>query len=497
MVAGSIIFDEVDGGGRVLVLADRIKLAKQFAKATEMDYGIMTSMDGDGLKSHGTPVVTATVQTMASLITKRRFSKSEFDLMVMDEAHGALAPSFKGPADYFNCPILGLTATPARSDKKDLMEFFDEMVEVEGAKLQNLIKDGYLAPLTIQQLPITIQLTETDGKKRADYTEEDIDHAIDPYLERCAESLVELAKERCTLVFLPLIKTSKKFVTLLNRLGHKAEHVDGEMEAYEVERVLHRLEMGTTKVVCSSMLLTQGVDIRMVNCIFNLRPTKSWTLLVQIIGRGTRLFDPAIHPPEGTIWTKKKDALVIDPMWVTEELNILKRPAHIIASSDEEAEEIQAKIRKGGGGVDLMGAVASVAADREEAMRERLRLMSKRRGLKLNAMEFFLSLHRPDLAEYEPMSKLDKRKVSDNQRAFLEKKGFDMDDIKTFGHARSIIDKIVERGRQDKCTIPQALYCQKLGHPDPFSLGFNEAREYIEKNKRPGGYNKPWRRKWK
>src|SRR5690606_30525425 len=111
------------------------------------------------------------------------------------------------------------------------------------------------------------------------------------------------------------VKTSKRFCEILNNMGLKASHVDGTMDEEAVNKEIRRLEVGDISAICCSMILTVGVDIRPVNCILNFRPTKSWTLAVQIYGRATRLFDPSVHGPVGTIWPKKQDSLILDPIW--------------------------------------------------------------------------------------------------------------------------------------------------------------------------------------
>src|SRR5690606_28709729 len=141
--------------------------------------------------------------------------------------------------------------------------------------------------------------------------------------------------------------------------------------------------------ICCSMLLTVGVDIRPVNCILNLRPTKSWTLAVQIYGRATRLFDPSVHGPVGTIWPKKQDSLILDPIWITEKHNLLQRPSVLVTSDPNEIELLDKKIRKGGGGknkgVDLLEALNEAIHEREEALKNELMMGARKKSRLVNA----------------------------------------------------------------------------------------------------------------
>lgn len=486
LTAGSIFYDEItNNNGRVLVLTDRKKLTRQFAQAFEGDYGIPASIEMGGVRAENTPLISSTIQTMATNIAKGRYKPDDFTLCCIDEAHGAASESFMRALKYFKAKWLGLTATPHRTDKKDLMKIFDAMVEVEGAKLNNLIRDGYLAPLVINQIPLSIQLTERSG----DYDENDIAEAIDPYLERCAETLIENAKDRCSLVFLPLVKTSKRFCEILNNMGLKASHVDGTMDEEAVNKEIRRLEVGDISAICCSMLLTVGVDIRPVNCILNLRPTKSWTLAVQIYGRATRLFDPSVHGPVGTIWPKKKDSLILDPIWITEKHNLLQRPAVLVTSDPNEIEILDKKIRKGGGGkdkgVNLLEALDEAIHEREEALKNELMMGARKKSRLVNACEFFLAQHRPDLVDYEPMSKRDSRPITFKQKMVLEKNAIDIAEVKDFGHASLIIDQIVQRGRANKATIKMAKFAMSLGMEGAFDASFDEVKAFLDANSPP------------
>lgn len=82
-----------------------------------------------------------------------------------------------------------------------------------------------------------------------------------------------------TVVFLPLVKTSKKFRDILNKKGFKAAEVNGESE--DRAEVLEDFDKGKYNVLCNSMLLTEGWDCPTVDCVVVLRPTKVRALYSQ------------------------------------------------------------------------------------------------------------------------------------------------------------------------------------------------------------------------
>lgn len=479
--AGYLIADELEEvpNAKVIVVTDRKKLTRQFAHRMESDFGIPCGIEMASEGHEGEQCISATVQTLSTRIKQGKFHPEEATLLVFDEAHLALGAGFQSVASHFiKAKIVGLTATPIASQQRDLLEFFD--AKVEPIALKELIEQKYLAPIKVKNFPIHIRLKASS--KNADFKDEDISHAIDPYLESCADALVEIGAKRCSIAFLPLIKTSQKFAAMLNERGHTTEHVDGEMEERAVNDALKRLEMGTTKCLTCSMILSVGVDCKPVNLILSLRPTKSWTLFVQQIGRGTRTFDPAKDGPEGTLWPLKEDLLVCDPLWLTDNHNLLQRPATLFAKNEEEAKVMDEKLKKGG---DLLEAFGSMVNEREEALKKRLEAMAQRKSREVDAMEFFSQIGRLDLAEYEPMARWEREDLTEGQRSFLLKNGFDISSLegKGRGFASKVVDSIIQRTKAGLCTVKQGKFAASLGHPDPFNRSFQDIGNFITQTK--------------
>ncbi len=84
--------------------------------------------------------------------------------------------------------------------------------------------------------------------------------------------MIQHCKNRKTVVFLPLIKTSQKFKSILNEKGFNAEEVNGDSK--DRAEILEDFDKGKYNVLCNSMLLTEGWDCPSVDCIVVLRPTK-------------------------------------------------------------------------------------------------------------------------------------------------------------------------------------------------------------------------------
>lgn len=479
-MAGMLILEEYEAGGKILIVTDRKKLTRQFAYRTEKDFGIPCGIEMASESHEGERCISCTVQTITTRIKAGKFHPEEFTLLIFDEAHLALGAGFQTVAKHFaSAKILGLTATPVAASQKSLLSFFDS--KVEPITLKELIEQKWLAPIKVRSFPIQIKLEAPS--KNADFKDEDIGHAIEPYLESCADEFVKVGHDRCGIAFLPLISTSKKFAGMLNARGHATEHVDGEMDEKAVQLALTRLEMGITKCLTCSMILSVGIDVKPVNLILSLRPTKSWGLFVQQVGRGTRMFDPIKDGPEGTAWPLKHDLLVCDPLWLTDQHSLLQRPATLFAKDEEQVRSIEAKIK--GGETDLLQAFGSMMHEREEALKKRLDEMSRRSAREIDAITLALQMKAMGIAEYEPMAKWQSEKVTEGQFAFLSRNKVSLETVRDRGHASVIIDCIIARVKQRLCTPSQAKYAESLGATNAWDMTFDQASEFIStaKNK--------------
>lgn len=472
--AGFIIKHEVGSGGRVLIVTDRKKLTRQFALRTETDFGIPCGIEMASEGHGGEDCVACTVQTITSRIADGKFHPEDFALLIFDEAHLALGAGFQAVAKHFSkAKVLGLTATPVASQQRDLLKFFN--VKIEPITLKELIEQKWLAPITVKNFPIHIRIEATS--KQADFNDEDIGHSIDPYLEMCADEMVSLAGGRCSLVFLPLIATSKRFTSLLNERGLVTQHVDGTMGEKEVNACLARLEMGTVDCLTCAQILAVGVDCKPVNLILSLRPTKSWTSFVQQVGRGTRMFDPAKDGPKGTKWAKKQDLLLCDPLWLVERHDLLQTPAILFAKDEVEAEEIKAVLKRKSGG-NLLEAVNTSRGEHEERLRKRLEEMSQRKGRQCSMMDLALGMNRMDLAEYEPTHSGDMQPMTQSQRDAFIRAGFNFSGITSKGQAAEVLNLISDR--RGLCTLRMAKFGHSLNHPDPYRASFEEMKKFLD-----------------
>ena len=322
IVFAKITEDCVRLGDRVLILAHRGELLDQAADKIKKSTGLQCATEKAEQSCLGSwfRITVGSVQSLMRETRLQKFPEDYFDTIIIDEAHHAVSDSYQRVLEHFHdAKVLGVTATPDRGDMRELGNVFDSLAYEY--TLPMAIKEGYLSPIKAVTIPLTLDLSGV-GIQSGDFKPGDLDSALDPYLMQIAEEMQTYCKDRKTVVFLPLIKTSQKFRDILNGFGFRAAEVNGTSE--DRAEILADFDSGKYNVLCNSMLLTEGWDCPSVDCVIVLRPTKVRSLYCQMVGRGTRLCEGKDH------------LLLLDFLWHTER-HELCRPAHLICDSQEVA----------------------------------------------------------------------------------------------------------------------------------------------------------------
>ena len=262
----------VKQGKRVLILAHRTELLEQASDKLYKITGLKTSLEKADSTAIGSwyRVTVGSVQTLQRDKRLNQFPKDYWDVIIVDEAHHILSDGYMKVMEYFDVAnVLGVTATPDRSDMRNLGSYFDSLAYEYS--LVQAIKEGYLSKIKALTIPLDLDLSSV-AMSAGDFKASDVGTALDPYLVQIADEMAKYCKDRKTVVFLPLVKTSQKFRDILNERGFKAAEVNGESK--DRAEVLEDFEKGRYNVLCNSMLLTEGWDCPSVDCVVVLRPTK-------------------------------------------------------------------------------------------------------------------------------------------------------------------------------------------------------------------------------
>jgi superfamily II DNA or RNA helicase len=284
-IAASMIEDEVRAGRRALFVAHRRELISQ-AYHRLIDFGLPEHDVGVIMASDPRRRPVAPVQ-VASVDTLRHRAKPHADVVFVDEAHRALATSYRLIADaYPDAVHLGLTATPYRADGKGLGDAYDELVVV--ASPRQLIAEAYLVEPRVFTVPAS-QRPDLSGVSvaRGDYSADQLAAAVDRQglVGNIVEHWMTHARGVRTVAFAASVEHSQHIAARFRESGVAAEHLDGETPTPERDAILARLEKGDTLVVSNVNCLAEGWDQPAVKCAILARPTKSTGLYLQQAGR--------------------------------------------------------------------------------------------------------------------------------------------------------------------------------------------------------------------
>lgn len=415
---------EVMRGKRVLILAHRGELLEQaidkLRKATGICAGmekadVTADVDFDDMPY---TVVVGSVQSMSRPQRLRRFRPDEFSLIVIDECHHALSGTYRSIIQHFNhAHFLGVTATPDRGDLQPLSEVF-KTISFEYSIIQ-AIKDGYLSPIRAQTIPLKIDLSNV-MKQAGDYQAAGLGTALDPYLRQICHEIKERCHDRKTVVFTPLIATSRKMLEIFREEGVcEVREVNGEsFDRKEVLDWFSRAQKGC--VLLNSMLLTEGYDEPTVDCIVVLRATKVRSLFVQMVGRGTRL-----SPASG-----KQNLLLLDFLWLTSSHDLC-RPACIVSDNPDICEVITKKQEKKAGVEDMditpelvVEAESEFTKKTHDNLAKRLKDQAKKKGQLVDPLEYAANIGAIDLKTAIPSGLNQEDRPTMEQVDQLERFGF-------------------------------------------------------------------------
>jgi len=465
----TICFSDLAKGelpARTLVLAHREELVDQAIHKLLAASGIFAQKEkAEFSASLSASVVVASVQTMRRRLAK--WPADHFALVVCDEAHHVLADEWQTVLRHFSpARVLGVTATPDRGDKRNLGQFFENIASE--VSLFDLINQGWLARIHVKALPLKIDLSEVRSVA-GDYDPNGVGSALEPYLGAIARALKVEAASRRILAFLPLIETSKAFVRRCTEAGLRARHIDGNSP--DRKEILQAFANDEFDLLSNAMLLTEGFDDPGIDCIVNLRPTRSRSLYSQIVGRGTR------------VAPMKENLLLLDFLWQHERHNLI-RPAHLVATDEEFASEMTTDLeisawRPTQESFDLEDLASSARETREKKLREELEAKAKRLATSGDAMDFCLSVGNLAAAEWEDVVPWHSQAASEKQLKLIGDAGINPASIRSRGHASAVLDLIFSRRQLGLASPKQVRFLRKLGHPAPDRATKEEASMFI------------------
>lgn len=350
-VIGKLVSDAYHEGHRIVCLAHRGELLDQMRRDLKaVDPSIPDQHMGmvrAELDDHHAPIVFATLQTLAT--AKRRKTLGKRDVIIWDEVHHSPAlgyhATFTELGGYDDALMCGFTATMYRSDvtkgKTVQIGLGDVIEKISYEKtLRWAIEEEYLVPPT----GLTVRIGElnalNDIKNVAgDFNQADLGEIMEAAVEYTVDAIEKHARDRRSIVFAASVAASHQIANLINERGVlKAVSTTGSMTYDERQPVYAAFRSGEVNVMVTVMVLTEGADFPMCDCVVMARPTRSRVLYSQMVGRALRLYPG------------KTDALVLDLSGTTRQMKLIHLSELVhgmgldITDVDEDGEEILCEV---------------------------------------------------------------------------------------------------------------------------------------------------------
>ncbi|WP_404406217.1 DUF3427 domain-containing protein [Jeotgalibacillus malaysiensis] len=257
---------------------------QQVLGGNEAEFGILSGTSRDTNAKY----LFATVQTMSKPETMAQFDPGAFDYILIDESHRAGSQTYQRMIDYFEPDfMLGMTATPERTDGYDLFKLFHYNIAYE-IRLQEALEEDMLCPFHY----FGVTDLEIDGTEREAevfrhlLSEERVNQIIEKtdYYGHSGERV-------CGLMFCSSKREAYALSLELNKRGYRTIALTGDDSQEKRSEEVTKLEEGQLDYILTVDIFNEGIDIPSVNQVVMLRQTESSIIFIQQLGRGLRKHD--------------------------------------------------------------------------------------------------------------------------------------------------------------------------------------------------------------
>ncbi|MFR3819655.1 MAG: DEAD/DEAH box helicase [Fusobacterium varium] len=228
----------------------------------------------------------AMVQTLNKKEHLEKFSKNYFNYIIIDEVHHSGAKTYQSIISYFKPDfLLGMTATPERSDDFDIYRLFNHNIAYE-IRLYDALRENLLCPFHyfgVSDITVDGECIDNKTSIKNLTLEQRIDHIIEKsrYYGYSGEKLHGL-------MFVSRVEEANILAEKFNERGIKSIALTGEHGDNTRENAIEKLENGEIEYIITVDIFNEGIDIPCVNQVILLRPTESSIVYIQQLGRGLR-----------------------------------------------------------------------------------------------------------------------------------------------------------------------------------------------------------------
>lgn len=280
---------------KLLFVVHRLTIAKDSLNTFRSVFGNDKTMGlySGNKKDLNCDFVFSTIQTISKTTHLDNFSKDHFDYIIIDETHRSGADSYLRLIEHFEPKfLLGMTATPERTDGNDIFQIFDYNIAYE-IRLSRAMEEEMLSPFHYYGVTdLTIDNIEIDKKTEFNYlvSSERVKRIIEQAKFYGSDNGVTRG-----LIFCSRKKEAIELSALFNLKGFKTIALTGDNSEDERADSIERLESDnlTEKLdyIFTVDIFNEGIDIPKINQIIMLRPTESAIIFIQQLGRGLRKVD--------------------------------------------------------------------------------------------------------------------------------------------------------------------------------------------------------------
>ncbi|MGI8581302.1 MAG: DEAD/DEAH box helicase [Chitinophagaceae bacterium] len=270
---------------KVLIITHRKELVEQVFDRLVSDFHLTSGIISSsfiGIQS--APIQVASIQT---LVRREAHQKDIFSLVIIDEAHHALATTYRKLWNFYpDSKFLGVTATPIRTNGQGFHDLFDKLITT--ASIKWFIKNNHLSDIRYfaSHTPDLSNIKIRAG----DYDETELSEVMQDkaVMADLVQSYIDFANDKKMIVFAVNRAHSKKIVEKFYSSGFPTKSIDSLTPTDERQNIVDDFRKSKFKILCNVNIFTEGFDCPDVDAVQLARPTKSLTLFLQQVGRCMR-----------------------------------------------------------------------------------------------------------------------------------------------------------------------------------------------------------------
>lgn len=280
---------------KILFIAHRDEILREARKSFQSFYGNKKTYGffNGTKKENNKDIVFASISTLSKdeYLNETWFSKKSFDYIVVDEFHHSSSKSYLKVLNYFEPEfLLGLTATPDRNDNGDIYKLCDYNIAYE-CDFRVGINNGWLVPFEYfgiyddtdySLIPWRSGKYDLLALENALVVEKRVENIFKKYMEY---------RKNFTVGFCASINHCKVMNEYFRKKGIKSEIIIGDTPIVKRQEIIKRFQQKKIEVIFTVDIFNEGVDIPCIDTLLFLRPTLSYTIFIQQLGRGLRTFD--------------------------------------------------------------------------------------------------------------------------------------------------------------------------------------------------------------